>query len=73
VIERLKRAAAKLGANGVLLQSMDDQAAASVGGEVGTTHYSNHGSVDLGFGSFTTGNQKSGSGLAIYVEPDLTP
>jgi len=72
VIERLKRAAAKLGANGVLLQSMDDEAVASVGGDVGTTHESNHGTVDFGVGSFTSGNQKAGSGLAIYVEP-VTP
>jgi hypothetical protein len=73
VIQRLKRAAAKLGANGVLLQSMGDQAAASVGGVVGTTHESSRGTVDLGVGSFTTGDQKAGSGLAIYVEPDATP
>lgn len=73
VIKRLKRAAAKLGANGILLQSMDDEAAPALGGAAGTTNYSNHGVIDLGFGGFTAGGRKSGNGLAIYVEPDRTP
>ncbi len=72
VIDRLRRAAAKLGANGLLLQSVDDQATGSVGGGVGTTSYSNHGDIDLGIFGFTLGLQKTGSGLAIYVEPEKT-
>lgn len=73
VIRRLKRAAAKLGANGVLLRNIEDQAAASVSGGVGTTNYSSHGDISLGFMGFTSGSQKSGNGLAIYVAPDQPP
>jgi hypothetical protein len=69
VIDRLKRAAAKLGANAILLQSMDDQGAAAIGGSATGSTYSNHGSIDLGFSAITGGTRKFGSGLAIYVEP----
>jgi hypothetical protein len=68
VIDRLKRAAAKLGANGLLLQSMDDQGAAAIGGSASGSTYSNHGSIDLGFSGITGSTRKFGSGLAIYVE-----
>jgi hypothetical protein len=70
VIQRLKRAAAKLGANGILLQGITDEAAASIGAGAGATIYSNHGVADLGIGGFSTGERKYGSGLAIYVEPN---
>jgi hypothetical protein len=70
VIDRLRRAAGKLGANGLLLQGMDDQAGGSVGGSVGTTSYSNHGIIDLGVMGFTPGTQKWGNALAIYVPPE---
>jgi hypothetical protein len=73
VIQRLKRAAAKLGANGILLQGINDEAAASIGGGAGASAYSNHGTLDLGVGGFTSGARKYGSGLAIYVEPARTP
>ena len=70
VIQRLKRAAAQLGANGILLQGIYDEGAASIGGAAGATIYSNHGVADLGIGGFSTGERKYGSGIAIYVEPD---
>jgi hypothetical protein len=70
VIDRLRRAAGKLGANGLLLQGMDDQSGESVGGSVGTTSYSNHGIIDVGVMGFTPGYQKWGNALAIYVPPE---
>jgi hypothetical protein len=73
VVQRLKQAAAKLGANGVLLQGVYDAGAASIGASAGASAYSNHGAVDLGIGGFSTGERKYGSGLAIYVAPDQAP
>jgi hypothetical protein len=73
VIQRMQRAAAKLGANGILLQGIYDEGAASIGGGIGATAYSNHGVADLGIGGFSTGGRKYGSGIAIYVEPNQKP
>jgi hypothetical protein len=66
VIERLKDEAAKLGANGILLQGIGDQQSGSVG--VGAGGASGH--VGLGFGSSVGTYQKTGNGLAIYVPPN---
>ena len=70
VIQRLKEEAAKLGANGVLLQGVVDRSGGSVStgfGQAGA--YGNH--VTAGGIGFS-GNvvQKAGSGVAIYVGPN---
>ena len=65
VIERLKAEAAKLGANGILLEGVGDQA----GGSVGTGYATASGNSAFGFGSSATVLHKKGGGLAIYVEP----
>ena len=70
VINRLKGEAAKLGANGILLQDVADQAVGSGGIGVGTGVSGGHGSVGLGFSSSDTKYAKSGRGVAIYVEGD---
>ncbi len=70
VINRLKGDAAKLGANGILLQDIADQAVGSGGVGVGTGLSGGHGSVGLGFSSSDTRYAKSGRGVAIYVEPE---
>ena len=69
-IERLKKEAAKLGANGVLLQGTTDQS----GGSVNTGSAS---ATTTGSSSFATGGgvsipivNKSASGVAIFVEQD---
>lgn len=67
VIERLKGEAAKLGANGILLQGIGDQAGGSVGSGFASATASGHSATGFGFGSSTTIYHKSGSGLAIYV------
>jgi hypothetical protein len=69
VIERLKKEAAKLGANGILLHGVGDQSAGSVGAGVSTETNSPHSPYGLGFGASAFFFQKSGEGVAIYVEP----
>jgi len=66
VMDRLKAEAAKLGANGILLEGVGDQA----GGSVGTGYASASGHSAFGFGSSATVFHKKGDGLAIYVEPE---
>jgi len=69
VINRLKEEAAKLGANGVLLQGVGSESGGSVSTGFGQASVSgNHG---YGSGIGFSGNvmQKAGSGIAIYVEP----
>jgi hypothetical protein len=68
VIERLKKGAAKLGANGILLHGVGDQAGESVGAGISTETNSPHSPYGLGFGASAFFYQKSGDGVAIYVE-----
>jgi hypothetical protein len=70
VMERLKNEAAKLGANGILLSGVGDQASGSVGSGFGTATGSGHTAFGVGFGSSATVFQKKGDGMAIYVESD---
>ena len=70
VIERLKAEAAKLGANGVLLQSVGNQQTGSFGGGFGSASASGHSALGFGLGSSAAIYQKSGSGIAIYVAPN---
>jgi hypothetical protein len=64
-IARLKSEAAKLGANGILLEGTGDQQAGSVG--VGSATASGHTAV--GFGTSAGIFNKAANGIAIYVEP----
>ena len=70
VLERLKGEAAKLGANGILLEGVGDQAGGSVGCGFGSASASGHSAYGFGIGSSATVYHKKGNGLAIYVEPD---
>ena len=67
VIHRLKAEAAKLGANGVLLEGMGDQPSGSVGTGGGSTSYSGRSAVGGGIGINVGLTRKVGGGLAIYV------
>jgi len=67
VIERLKRAAAKVGANGILMYGVGGEAAATVGAEVGNE--SGHSPYVFGVGSSAILFQETGAGIAIYVPP----
>lgn len=69
VVDRLKRDAASLGANGILLQNVGDEAVGSVGAGIGTGAQAGHASLGIGVGGSDTKFVKSGRGIAIYVEP----
>ena len=67
VIERLKMEAARLGANGILLHGVGDQAAGSMGAGISTEMDSGHSPYGLGFGVSAFFYGMSGDGVAIYV------
>jgi hypothetical protein len=69
VIKRLKVEAAKLGANGVLLEGIGSQTSGSVGTGGGGGSFSGGGAVGGGIGINLGLSQKVGGGLAIYVPP----
>ena len=70
VIERLKKEAASLGANGVLLQSTGSDYGGGVGTGVSTGVGVGGGGISIGTGIFTASDNKTGRGLAIYVPPE---
>ena len=67
VIARLKEQAAKLGANGVLLQGVGDQSAGSVSTGYGQAGATGHSAYASGIGISGNLTIKAGSGVAIYV------
>src|ERR1041384_980033 len=66
-VERLKKEAAKLGANGVLLRGAGDQYGGSV--STGSGIVTGHGNITTGFGigSSSPEMDKAASGVAIFV------
>ena len=69
VIDRLKKEAASLGANAILLSTLGDQASGSVGSGIGRATSNGRTAFGTGFGVSGTVFQKKGDGLAIYVAP----
>jgi hypothetical protein len=69
VIVRLRAEAAKLGANGILLQGVGDQAGGSIGTGFGSASASGHSAYAVGFGTSATVYHKKGEAIAIYVQP----
>jgi hypothetical protein len=67
VINRLKVEAAKLGANGVILQGIGDEPSGSVGTGGGSTSYSGGGAVGGGIGINLETTRKVGGGMAVFV------
>jgi hypothetical protein len=68
VIQRLKAEAAKLGANGVLLEGLGERTSGSIGTGGGSESYSGGSSFGGGVGVNFGLTQKVGGGVAIYVE-----
>ena len=64
--------AAKLGANGLLLDGFDQAQTLSLGGGAGTDSYSAHGIVSLSLGAVVGVFKTTGQGRAIYV-PGAAP
>jgi len=68
VVERLKKEAAALGANGVLLQGVGEQNDGSIGLASTQIYDASHGAFTLASGFNVV--QQTGTGIAIYVAPD---
>jgi hypothetical protein len=73
VIQRLKEEAAKLGANGVILEGMSDQQTGSVGGGSGSASASGNTAVGVGLGGSLGIFKKTGHARAIFVPPGSPP
>jgi hypothetical protein len=69
VLQRLKQHAAKLGANGLILDDLEDQQGVSVGAGVSSDTYTHNGSISLGLGGFFGYFKRTGTARAIYVPP----
>jgi hypothetical protein len=67
VVRRLKEEAGKLGANGVLLESISDESGGAIGADVGTGYEGPRGTIDVGVGASTLMLQRYGRGIAIYL------
>lgn len=72
VIGDLKIQAAKLGANGVILEGFSDSQTGSLGTGVGSSSVSNNSAVGVGVGGSLGIYKKTGHGRAIFVPPDAT-
>jgi hypothetical protein len=67
VLERMKVEAAKLGANGILLQSIQDAQSGSIGTGFGSASASGNTATGVGVGSSIGLTNKAANGLAIFV------
>ncbi|MGH8137705.1 MAG: hypothetical protein ACREVV_05855 [Steroidobacteraceae bacterium] len=67
VVDQLKDEAAKLGANGIILEEFSDAQTASLGTGVGSNSYSRSSSVGAGVGGSFGVYKKTGQARAIYV------
>ena len=72
VIARLKEEAAKVGANGILIQGTGDEQAGEVRTGAGTGTASGHSAYGTGIEVSAARIMKTGQGIAIYV-PDRPP
>ena len=68
-IQRLKEEAAKLGANGILLEGVQDTQSGSIGLGAGGTSYGGNSSTGVGAGGSFALTNKAAHGIAIYVPP----
>jgi uncharacterized protein YbjQ (UPF0145 family) len=69
VIAGLKEQAAKLGANGIILEGFSDRQTGSVGSGVGGGSASSNSAVGVGVGGSLGIYKKTGHGRAIFVPP----
>ncbi len=67
VIDRLKEEAARLGANGILLQELTDVAAGSVGADVSAMLPGDRGSIGVGLNGVGLFSPRFGRAIAVYV------
>jgi len=67
LVRRLAAQAAKLGANGIILDDVSDEQSMSLGTGVGSQSYTHNADISLGFGGFFSVYKKTGNARAIYV------
>ncbi len=70
VMQRLKEEAAKLGANGIILEGITDQQTGSLGGGSGSASASGNTAVGVGVGGSLGIFKKTGHARAIFVPPE---
>ena len=70
VIERLKNEAASVGANGIVLQALDDQERSAVG--VDSAHVTTSGTNARAFGVSAGVFSKAGTAIAVYVPTEVS-
>ena len=69
VVEGLKEQAAKIGANGIILEGFSDRQTGAVGSGVGSSSVSSNSAVGVGVGGSLGIYKKTGHGRAIFVPP----
>jgi hypothetical protein len=69
VIDEMRLQAAKLGANGLLLEDFSDAQSVTLGTGVGSDTYTHNGSISLGVGADIGIVKKTGRGRAIFITP----
>ena len=73
MIESMRIQAAKLGANGLLLEDFSDSTSLGMGTGVGSQTYTHNGSVSLGVGGSVGMVKKVARARAIFVTPIAPP
>ena len=73
MIEGLKEQAAKVGANGVILEGFSDSQTGSVGSGASSSSVSSNSAVGVGVGGSLGIYKKTGHGIAIFVPPGAAP
>ena len=73
VIAGLKIQAAKVGANGVILEGFSDSQTGSLGSGVGSSSVSSNSAVGVGVGGSLGIYKKTGHGVAIFVPAGSAP
>lgn len=68
VVDRLKDQAAKLGANAILFEGMNEQYAGSIGTGIATGSFNGNSAYSTGVGMSTARTSKHGKAIAIFVE-----
>jgi uncharacterized protein YbjQ (UPF0145 family) len=69
VIEEMQAEAAKLGANGLLLEDFSDAQSLTLGTGVGSDTYTHNGSISLGVAGAIGMVKKTAKGRAIFIAP----
>ena len=66
-IARLKQEAARLGANGILLQGIEDQQSGAIGSGIGSSSFNGNSAIGTNVGGSFGIYNKAARGMAIYV------